>query len=269
MYFMEKYIDNVLRDEIFLKQEKLVRTPEYYDKRKELVIQDIRSIGDVYSFWVENPELRKELLLENKQSKTLRKMAQKGIQNVHNAWYFLSNKGRYGNFINCLNIGILEKTNGLVMGEKKNEIRKRRDIDKNESVTLNYVGYTPPNPQKVEKKLKNSISNIKQLYSIDPLESAIRAHIDMAAIQPFMEGNKRTSRLIQDRILYDANLPPAIISAGEGYFYRKLLGDALVEYDNPGKGNLKKFYNYCASKVNNGLDEILGDLTEEPGKKIK
>jgi Fic family protein len=266
---MENFVDNVLRKEISMKLEKIARSPEYYDKRKDLVIENIRSIGDVYSFWIENPDLRKELLSDKKQPKTLKKIARKGIQNVHNAWYFLCKKGEYGNFIDYLDIDLLERTNGLVMGKKRNEIRKRRDIDRNDSVTLNYPHYTPPNPTKVENKIGGSILDIKEINSHDTLESAIKAHIDIAAIQPFMDGNKRTARLIQDRILYDGGLPPAMISAGEAIFYRELLGSALKEYEHGGKQNKKRFYDYCASKVNNGLDEILGDLTEEPGGKLK
>ena len=130
---------------------KVERNPAYYDKRKDMVIEDIISIGDVYSFWIENPELRKDLLLENRQPKTLRKMAMKGIQNVHNGWYFLSQKGKYGNFVEELNPEILRRLNGIVLDKRKNEFRQNR-------VTLNCQGYTPPAPEKVAEKIEKALA---------------------------------------------------------------------------------------------------------------
>lgn len=251
-----------IRDEINLKLEKIAGSPEYYDKRKELVLQNIRSIGDVYSFWIENPDLRKALLTENKQPETIRKLAREGIQNVHNGWYYLNIKGEYGNFIKEFNSEILKRVNKLIVPKESGagEFREKR-------VTLNCRDYTPPNPIKVPERVKDLISLVKQVHSYNPLESAITVHLGIAAIQPFMHGNKRTARLIQDRILHDANLPPAIIQAGEGTYYMKLLCKTLGAYGDEDLAGQKEFYNYCASKVNNGLDEILGDLTEEPAIK--
>lgn len=259
---MVRLINRDLKEQINLKLEKIARSPECYDKRKELVLQNIRSIGDVYSFWIENPDLRRAFLTENKQPKTLRKLARGGIQNVHNAWYYLNVKGEYGNFVKVFNSEILKKVNKLVVPKEigAGEFRDKR-------VTLNCRDYTPPNPIRVPERVKDLISLVKQIHNYDPLESAITAHLGLAAIQPFMHGNKRTARLIQDRILCDANLPPAIIQAGEGTYYMKLLCNTLGAYGDEDLDGQKKFYNYCASKVNNGLDEILGDLTEEPAIK--
>ena len=86
------------------------------------------------------------------------------------------------------------------------------------------------------------------------------AHIGIVGIQPFMDGNKRTARLIQNRILHSVDLPPAVIPAGEGKFYFDLLRRVLPFYQDGDMIGQKQFYDYCASKVNNSLDEILGDL---------
>lgn len=250
------YVDKHLEEEIILKMNKIERTPQYYDTRKNLVIEDIRSLGDIYSFWIENPELRKDLLLENRQPKTLRKMAMSGIQNVHNGWYFLSQKGKYGNFVKELNPEILKRLNGIILGNKRNDFRQNY-------VTLNCLKYTPPSPEKIQGKIENAILRIKNLYRENPLESAITAHLEISAIQPFSEGNKRTARLIQDRILCDTGFPPAIIPAGEGRYYMGLLCKTLPFYDDKNINGQRDFYDYCASKVNNGLDEVLGDLVLE------
>ncbi len=252
-------INQHIIDEIRMKMDKLAGDSRYYDQRKDLVVQNLRTIGDVYSFWIENPELRKALLLEKSQEKKIRKMARIGIQNVNNGWYFLSQIGKLGGFINYLDENILKRLNGLVHlnGEMPRNFRKK-------DVTLGIVGFTPVSWEKVPYKVDEALKIIKGLYQENPLECAITAHLNLAAIQPFRDGNKRCARLVQDRILFDAGMPPAIISAGEGKFYHDLLLRTLPAHDDGNKEGQRQFYDYCASKINNGLDEILGDLVEEP-----
>jgi len=256
-------IDKRIREDIYLKMLKIENSPEAYDTRKKLVVQDLRSLGDAYSFWIENPELRKSLLIGNKSPKTLRKMARKGVYHINNGWYYLSLIGKYGRFVESLNEDILKKLNGLVEPITKGNFNLFRQKD----VTLNYQNYTPPSWEKVPYKISDTLLKIKEMYKSDPLEAAILAHFEIAAIQPFLQGNKRTARLIQDRILWDTGLPPAIIQAGEATFYFNLLGKVLGNEGFHNETERKPFYDYCASKVNNGLDEILGDLFEESSPK--
>lgn len=255
---MPRYVDKEIFEDILLKKKKLAGSPGYYDQRRKLIIDDVRSIGDVYSFWIENPILRRSLLNENKSSKTLRKEALRGIQQVHNAWYFLYDLSRKNlPFVDQLNPTLIKRTNGLVMGDRENNYR-------NKLVTLNCPDYTPPNFVKIDKKIKEAISRVKQIHSYNPLEAAITANLEISGIQPFMDGNKRVARLVQDRILYDFGLPPAIVPAGEGKYFRNLLCKTLPHYDSGNVDGQRDFYNYFASKVNNSLDEVLGDLVLEP-----
>jgi len=249
---------NIL-EEIRMKFDKLAEDPRYYDQRRNLVIQNLRTIGDLYSFWMENPELRKELLLEKSNEKRIRKMAKKGIQDINNGWYYLMNIGNLGKFTDYLDGNILKRLNGLVYSDAE----KPRDFRKKD-VTLNVIGYSPPSWEKVPYKIDEAIKIIKNLYIENPLEAAISAHLNIASIQPFIDGNKRCARLVQDRILFDIGMPPAIITAGEGKFYHDLLVRTIPAYHDENKEGQRQFYDYCASKINNGLDEILGDLPEEP-----
>ena len=248
-----------IREEIEFKLKKIAGNPEYYDKRGEFITQEIRSLGDIYSFWIENPKLRKQLLIENKQPKTLLKEARRGISNINNAWYYLSNIGKHGNFVNSLDENILKKTNELVSPIRFNGKKISTDF-RTGNVTLGFEDYLPPSSEYVPEEISSLISKVKKGYNDNPLESAITAHLGITGIQPFDEGNKRTARLIQNRILLDTNMPPVVIPAGESIFYFSLIKKALSETDqDPNKS--KPFYDYCASKVNNGLDEILGDLS--------
>jgi Fic family protein len=252
-------INEHILEEIGMKLEKLADDPRYYDRRKNLVVQSLRSIGDVYSFWIENPGLRKALLLEKSNEKKIRKMARKGIQDVNNGWYYLTEIGKSRKFVDYLDANILKKLNGLV----NPNMDMPRDFRKKD-VTLNIRGYTPCSWEKVPNKVDEAIKTIKELYTENPIISAITAHLSLTAIQPFMDGNKRCARLVQDRILFDMGMPPAIITAGEGKFYHELLVKTVPAYHDGDKDGQGQFYDYCASKINNGLDEILGDLFEEP-----
>ena len=255
-------IDPQIQEEIGLKLQKIARNPRYYDERKELVIDEIRSLGDVYSFWIENPELRRSLLFQNKQPGTIRKMAKQGIQAVHNGWYYISHIGKYGGFVENLNEEVLERVNGLILGNK-NEGRFRK-----KDVTLTIPGYTPTSWERVPDRVRELLLRIKEEYQSNHLESSILFHLGITAIQPFLDGNKRTARLGQDRLLFDAEMPPAVIPAGEGVFYFNLLKKTLPAYRDKDIAGQKQFFDYCASKVNNGLDKILGDLEEEPALKV-
>ena len=205
------------------------------------------------------------MLLENKSKKTLIKLARKGIQSVHNAWYYLTENHKHGDFIDDLSPEVVRYVNGLVQGGAKEDGNYRSNEGKMiaDNVTLNIKGFTPVGADKVPGEVNKVLARTKEKYGSDKLESAIYAHLALAMTQPFRDGNKRTARLIQDRILHDAELPPAVITAGEGQFYMDLIRRTAPAYAAEDLDEQRQFYDYCASKVNNGLDEILEDIFEE------
>jgi len=257
---MVKYIDSRLRNEIAEKLKKIESHPSVYEIKKNFIIKDLKTIGDIYSYWIENPELRRAHLLDHKSPETVKKQAMKGIQSVHNAWNYLNNPKLIEDFIHKIaenDFKILKSANALIMGDPANKgvgFRKYR-------VTLNCEEYYPPEGEdKIREKLKETNDEIIQLYYEDVIEAAISWHFEGAIIQPFEDGNKRTFRLIQDKILVEKGIPPVLISAGEAKYYHKLLCRAADSHGSQNIEPRKDFHNYCASKLNNGLDEILGDL---------
>lgn len=254
-YYYMVIISSDIRREIQLKFDKVIRNPEVYDQRKLLVEEDLLSLGDLYSFWIENPDLREALLLKNVNPQTVRKIAERGVRAVRDGWYFLTQKGKHGTFVKELNTDILQRLNGIVEPRGLESGRFRR-----KDVTLGLSDYTPVSWERVPERVNVVLQAVRQLYTTDPVEAAILAHLGFAAIQPFVDGNKRTARLTQNRILYDAQFPPVTIPAGEGKFYFGLLKKALPAFRDKNPDGQKQFFDYCASKINNGLDEILGDL---------
>lgn len=256
---MKKTIHPKIREEIKEKTERILECPNCYDSRKKVVFKELRTIGDIYSFWIENPELRRRLYLENKSQDTLKKMTRKGIQSMHNGWNYLTNPNlSEGLFykIGKEDFDVLKILNALVMGASSKDKLGFRDY----RVTLNCEGYMPPEPDEISRKMNDAYLRIMSDYLEDPLESAITWHLEGAAIQPFGDGNKRTFRLIEDKLLDENNLPPAIIPAGEAKYYLNLLCKTLPAYEKKDIEGQREFYDYCASKINNGLDSILGDL---------
>ncbi len=261
---MSRYISPKLREEIDLKMKKIADNPEFYDTRRKIIEDSLLNLGDIYSFWIEHPELRKDFLLENKSEKTIKRMAAMGIRAVRDGWYFLLQRGRKKDFVDVFTVNDLERLNSIVYRDKK-KIEKFKPGERFrkpsfDNAKLNIPGYTVPSPQKIPDMLENLFKNIKETFYEDPLEAGIMAHLGIAAIQPFYDGNKRCARLVQNRILLDGDFPPSIIPAGESVFYRKLFEKAFPAYEKGDIDGQRQFYDFCASKVNVALDDILNDL---------
>jgi len=254
-------IDPEIREDIRLKMEKLKDNPKFYDSRKKTVNNSLIALGDVHSFWIEHPELRRQYLTHNLSEETVKKKAKRGIRAIIDGWYFLLNKGRERDFIDTFDLCDLEKLNSIVYrhGPRVDDVKPGQRFRKGH-VTLNAEGYNPPNPDEIVPELKQLFRELRRTYHDDPLEAAIHAHLGIAAIQPFDDGNKRCARLVQNRLLFEDGLPPSIIPAGEGRDYLILLCRTLRAYGNKDIDGQRDFYNFNASKVNSALDEILDDL---------
>jgi len=260
---MKNSIDSRLKREIKEKLNRINSHPECYEKRRKIVNKDLRTIGDIYSFWIENPELRRRLYLDHISPETLKKLARKGVQNMHNGWNYLTNPNLTQDLICKLgeeDFEVIKSLNALVLGVPS----KKNYGFRTDRVTLNCDNYMPAEPGEIRGRMQEACSRIKEEYSEDVLEAAISWHLEGAAIQPFSEGNKKTFRLIQDKLLDEHGLPPAIIPAGEAKYYLNLLCKTFPAYERKDIEGQREFYDYCASKVNNGLDEILSDLIALP-----
>ncbi len=250
-----------LRKDIGLKMREIRDHPDIYEARKKVVDDSLYQLGDIYSFWIEHPELRRAYFTHKKQAKTMKKESREGIRCITDGWYFLLDKGRERNFVDLFTAYDLERLNSIVY-------RYKQRVDKPEPgeqfrktrVTLNAKGYMPPKVKDVPKVVSGALKRIKKTFYEDSLEAGIQAHLELGAIQPFIDGNKRCARLVQNRILLDGGLPPSVIPAGEGRFYLDLFTKTLPAYAARDVDGQREFYDYCASKVNNALDDILDDL---------
>ncbi|VVB82578.1 Fic/DOC family protein [uncultured archaeon] len=142
-----------------------------------------------------------------------------------------------------------------------------RDI----GVTISGATTTPPYPYKViNYEIPQFVSSLKEQLSnegiINQIEAAIFAHLHIARIHPFVDGNGRTARTLQDVILDHYNVPLPLIEAGERLTYYSLLDEAVADYkekkstnerfSGASKGE-KLFYDFIAGKINVSLDKVL------------
>lgn len=89
---------------------------------------------------------------------------------------------------------------GLVSNEESGSLRTR-------AVRISGTNYIPPkNQQEIKSKL-NEILFQQEGYT-NPLEKAVYLHCNLARLQPFIDGNKRTARMIESIALMNAGIIP-------------------------------------------------------------
>lgn len=103
--------------------------------------------------------------------------------------------------------------------------------------------------QKIRGRLHEILSE-QDLYA-DPLEKAVFLHCNLARLQPFIDGNKRTSRMIESIILMNADIIPVYSSKDADILnYRK----SLVAYYET--GDYTRYTDYFLNKQIERISEI-------------
>ena len=88
----------------------------------------------------------------------------------------------------------------MVSNEESGSLRTR-------AVRISGTEYVPPkNLQEIKSKL-NEILFQQEEYA-NPLEKAVYLHCNLARLQPFIDGNKRTARMIESVVLMNAGIIP-------------------------------------------------------------
>lgn len=124
---------------------------------------------------------------------------------------------------------------GLVSNEESGSLRTR-------AVRISGTEYVPPkNLQEIRSKL-NEIFFQQEEYT-NPLEKAVYLHCNLARLQPFIDGNKRTARMIESIVLMNANIIPVYSSKDADILhYRK----GLIDFYET--GNYSQYADYFLNK---------------------
>lgn len=229
------------------KLENIRQCPEYHLCRKKVVFNDLMKKEAVLSFLIEHPQYSDP---EARRGET--KHIREGITRLDSAWNYVVQQ------LPKVEIDLTaEKI--VKLGQIVNpQARGFRTCN----VFLNLPDYTPPNYVKVPYWINDMLVRMKD-NDLHPVERAAFLHMRTFAIQPFSYGNKRTARLLQNKVLDEYNLPPAIIPFGERTFYISLLEQAMASYRDGNVAKQLPFYQYIAAKTNVALDNLLRSLKDK------
>lgn len=101
-----------------------------------------------------------------------------------------------------------------------------------QNVIISSAKHRPPDylnvPQEMEDFIRQSAIRRECLH---PVEYAARVHADFVKIHPFVDGNGRTARLLNNLELMKAGFPPAVLSVEQRLRYYEALDQAYCEGD--------------------------------------
>lgn len=113
----------------------------------------------------------------------------------------------------------------LMKGILKEEAGMYRRIP----VFIKGARHVPPNWVKVPKLMSEFEIWLRESRGLHPVVLAAKAHIKLARIHPFEDGNGRTCRLLVNYILMKNGYPPALFSSEKRDSYMKALDAVDVE----------------------------------------
>lgn len=121
-------------------------------------------------------------------------------------------------------------------------------------VRISGSRYHPPPPEEVPQRMKLFVAWLSQaeVPDLHPVSVAARAHLEIVTIHPFVDGNGRTARLLQNLLLIRRGFPPAVIQLDERAEYYGALEQAQMAGGDEG------FINLFARAVDRSLDIYLG-----------
>lgn len=120
--------------------------------------------------------------------------------------------------------------------------------------------YLPPPAGQVPRRMKQlfewlEVAEVPDRFGFDanlhPVYAAAKAHLELAAIHPFVDGNGRTARLLQNLLLKRRGFPPAVIRLEERLEYYQALEEATTA------GSEESFIRLVARAADRSLDVYL------------
>ncbi|MBT6774927.1 Fic family protein [Candidatus Woesearchaeota archaeon] len=257
-------LDNIipeLCEEIYQKLALKEKSQEYNLGMEKKHEEDLIDLTNLHSWWLEFPALKRKIFTigksEREIKRALKRESRSGAKRVKLAWKFLRAYPQLSDNLNhklIVDLGNIVEPDNEQAQNLGNLVLGNNEGYRTGSVTLGIPGYTPPNARKVPELMTKLFEEVKTISN--PIEAAIYLHLRVAGIQPLKyDGNKRTSRLLQNRILYENNLPPATVPIGERTHYIETLSEALIGHQEEDIKKMRPLYTYLAGKVNSHLDQ--------------
>lgn len=231
-----------------------------YAKLSSLVSSELKDLAVVWCYYSGKIEgntytyVETEALLKDNITSEKRYEDAKMLKNLYNT--FVSemeyiNKGQNREQIDERTLFRVHRSisSELVSSEESGMLRSR-------AVRITGTEYVPPKEIREIRIALNEILFNQELYS-NPLEKAVYLHCNIARLQPFIDGNKRTSRMIESIAMMNADLIP-VYSAKDAdiLHYRK----GLVSFYET--GNYSGYADYFLNRQIERINEL--SLPGEP-----
>ncbi|MBO7257556.1 MAG: Fic family protein [Alphaproteobacteria bacterium] len=144
-----------------------------------------------------------------------------------------------------------------IEAEHKNDYRRV-------SVQMYELGIAVQNPASIRShmtSLLNTLAHNKDTSPQTAIKKALDVHYNTIFIQPFIDTNKRTSRLLANYYLIQGGYPPILIAPKD----QKEYIDAMVELKKT--GNPEKYETFMLSLLKHTMEKSIKRLNELPRKK--
>ena len=222
-----KYIPKILTNEI-KERVRLIGELNHSTRRmksQRFKEKAIKKNAQIHSYRIEHPNLRVPFCIPRNSEK---KNIKKGIKSIANAFEWGCRNFDSENFKESFIREIAGRITPELYNGKIAEYREK-------GTSIRGATVTPPYPYKIrEIEIPNFVESLKKQLKcedvINKIETAIYAHLHLVRIHPFVDGNGRTSRTLQDIVLDHYNIPLPIIEAGERATYYKILDKAISDW---------------------------------------
>lgn len=125
-------------------------------------------------------------------------------------------------------------------------------IYRKENVVISGADHTPPDYTIVPDQMQELITHYENEWkNLHPAERAALLHCEFVRIHPFVDGNGRTSRLLQNLELMKHGFPPIVIKKEHRLDYYEFLDKAHTT------GEARDFIRFSADRLNESLELYL------------
>lgn len=249
---MEETSKHIFNEAQQKKAEEILNNP--LSKLSSLNSSELRNLAVVWCYYSGKIEgntytyVETETLLKDGITPEKRYEDAKMLKNLHNTFVGemeYINKGKNQEIIDKRTLFRIHSTisDGLVSTEERGQLRVR-------PVRISGTDYIPPK-SKEDIMQQLGIILFEQEQYANPLERAVFLHCNIARIQPFIDGNKRTSRMVESIVMMNNNLIP-IYSAKDAdiLHYRRGL---IAFYET---GDYEQYADYFLDRQLERLKEV-------------
>ncbi len=130
---------------------------------------------------------------------------------------------------------------------------------------VQFGPFLAPEAEKIAQHIDNLIYRLQE-ERIHPVIRAAEAHIELVRIHPYLDGNGRAARLVQNFYLHQKGYPAAVIPSSDRELYITLMENTLKErrdirsnFDSPSRSE-SLLQEYFASKVLTSVERLEDEL---------